>query len=104
MKKAALRCALSARFKENKLIVVNELNLTEAGTKAFTDILGRFELSNALVVSQHVRDGEVRLYYDDASGHEGLYHWLQAGTVAAFGPGVGGYAASRSCWVLPPWR
>ena len=50
VKKAALRCALSARFKENKLIVVNELNLAEAGTKAFTDILGRFELSNALVV------------------------------------------------------
>jgi large subunit ribosomal protein L4 len=50
VKKAALRCALSARFKENKLIVVNELNLAEAGTKAFTDILGRFELANALVV------------------------------------------------------
>ncbi len=48
------------------------------------------ELSNALVVSQHVLDGEVRLYYDDASGHEGLYHWLQAGTMAAFGSGVWG--------------
>ncbi|HEC23612.1 MAG TPA: phospholipid carrier-dependent glycosyltransferase, partial [Chloroflexi bacterium] len=48
------------------------------------------ELSNALVVSQHVLDGEVRLYYDDASGHEGLYHWLQAGTMALFGPGVWG--------------
>ncbi|MEJ2149271.1 MAG: glycosyltransferase family 39 protein, partial [Chloroflexota bacterium] len=48
------------------------------------------ELSNALVVSQHVREGELRLYYDDASGHEGLYHWLQAGTMAVFGPGVWG--------------
>lgn len=48
------------------------------------------ELSNALVVSQHVLDGEVRLYYDDASGHEGLYHWLQAGTMAVSGPGVWG--------------
>jgi 4-amino-4-deoxy-L-arabinose transferase-like glycosyltransferase len=48
------------------------------------------ELSNALVISQHVREGEVRLYYADASGHEGLYHWLQAGTMALFGPGVAG--------------
>ncbi|MGF1506874.1 MAG: glycosyltransferase family 39 protein [Anaerolineae bacterium] len=48
------------------------------------------ELSNALVVSQHVLNGEIRLYYDDASGHEGLYHWLQAGTMALFGPGVWG--------------
>lgn len=44
------------------------------------------ELSNAFVVSQHVREGEVRLYYDDASGHEGLYHLLQAGTMTLFGP------------------
>lgn len=48
------------------------------------------ELSNALVVSQHVLDGEFRLYYADASGHEGLYHWLQAGSMALFGPGVWG--------------
>jgi len=48
------------------------------------------ELSNALVVSQHVLDGEFRLYYDDASGHEGLYHWLQAISMALFGPGVAG--------------
>ncbi|GAB4470589.1 MAG: hypothetical protein Kow00124_06850 [Anaerolineae bacterium] len=48
------------------------------------------ELSNALVVSQHVLDGDVRLYYDDASGHEGLYHWLQAGALKLFGPGVWG--------------
>ncbi len=48
------------------------------------------ELSNALVVSQHVLDGEVQLYYDDASGHEGLYHWMQAATMALFGPGVWG--------------
>ena len=48
------------------------------------------ELSNALVISQHVLDGEIRLYYDDASGHEGLYHWMQAGTMALFGETVAG--------------
>mgnify|MGYP001195921418 FL=1 len=50
VKKAALKCALSARFKENKLTVVNELSFAEAGTKAFTELLGRFALSNVLVV------------------------------------------------------
>jgi 4-amino-4-deoxy-L-arabinose transferase-like glycosyltransferase len=59
------------------------------------------ELSNALVVSQHVLEGDVRLYYDDASGHEGLYHWLQAGTMALFGPGVAGIrGVSIACGVL----
>lgn len=36
------------------------------------------ELSNVLVISQKVLDGDIRLYYPDASGHEGFYHWLQA--------------------------
>ncbi len=59
------------------------------------------ELSNALVVSQHVLAGDVRLYYDDASGHEGLYHWLQAGTMALFGPGAAGIrGVSIACGVL----
>lgn len=48
------------------------------------------ELSNALVISQHVLNGDIRIYYDDASGHEGLYHWLQAITMALFGPSVWG--------------
>lgn len=62
------------------------------------------ELSNALVVSQHVLEGDVRLYYDDASGHEGLYHWLQAGTMALFGPGVAGIrGVSIACGVLSVW-
>lgn len=50
VKKAALKCALSARFKESKLTVLNELQIKEAGTKAFTELLDRFELSNVLVV------------------------------------------------------
>ncbi|MBE0597488.1 MAG: 50S ribosomal protein L4 [Desulfuromonadales bacterium] len=50
VKKAALRCALSARFKEEKLTVVNVLNLEQISTKAFTEFLRRFELGGALVV------------------------------------------------------
>ena len=36
------------------------------------------ELINSLVISQHVLDGEWALYYADASGHEALYHVLNA--------------------------
>lgn len=69
-------------------IVLAALVLRLVGHRFAPDGWREDELSNALVVSQHVRDGEVRLYYDDASGHEGLYHWLQAGTMALFGAGV----------------
>ncbi|MFT5193518.1 MAG: hypothetical protein ACI9EW_000595 [Cellvibrionaceae bacterium] len=44
------------------------------------------ELINSLVISQHTIDGDVRAYYADASGHEGLYHILNAGFLALFGP------------------
>ncbi len=43
------------------------------------------ELSNGFVVSQHVLDGEYRFFFSDASGHEGLWHLLQAGFLAVFG-------------------
>jgi 4-amino-4-deoxy-L-arabinose transferase-like glycosyltransferase len=43
------------------------------------------ELSNALVINQLVRDGDIRLYYPHASGHEGLYHLLSAPLLPLFG-------------------
>jgi 4-amino-4-deoxy-L-arabinose transferase-like glycosyltransferase len=48
------------------------------------------ELSSALVVTGHVLDGDIRVYYPDASGHEGLYEYFQAVTMLLFGPGVWG--------------
>jgi 4-amino-4-deoxy-L-arabinose transferase-like glycosyltransferase len=48
------------------------------------------ELINSLVISQHVLDGELAFFYPDASGHEALYHVLNAGMLALFGPGVAG--------------
>lgn len=45
------------------------------------------ELSSALVVTGHVLDGDFRVYYPDASGHEGLYEYFQAATILTFGPG-----------------
>lgn len=43
------------------------------------------ELSNTFVVSQHVLDGNYRFFFPDASGHEGLWHALQAAWLALFG-------------------
>jgi hypothetical protein len=48
------------------------------------------ELINSLVISQHVLDGELAIYYADASGHEALYHALNAIMLGLFGPGVAG--------------
>ncbi|MFQ5398216.1 MAG: ArnT family glycosyltransferase [Anaerolineae bacterium] len=43
------------------------------------------ELINSLVISQKALDGNLALYYPDASGHEALYHLLNAVTLALFG-------------------
>jgi 4-amino-4-deoxy-L-arabinose transferase-like glycosyltransferase len=48
------------------------------------------ELINSLVISQKALDGDWALYYPDASGHEGLYHILNAIMLWLFGPGVMG--------------
>lgn len=48
------------------------------------------ELINSLVISQKVLDGNWAFYYADASGHEALYHVLNAGMLALFGPGITG--------------
>lgn len=44
------------------------------------------ELINSLVISQKVIDGNWAVYYADASGHEALYHALNAFFLAVFGP------------------
>jgi 4-amino-4-deoxy-L-arabinose transferase-like glycosyltransferase len=48
------------------------------------------ELINSLVISQKVLDGEWAVYYPDASGHEALYHVLNAIMLGLFGPSVPG--------------
>lgn len=50
VKKAALRSALSVRYKEEKLTVLNALDIEKISTRGFADILRRFEISNVLVV------------------------------------------------------
>ncbi|MCB8983236.1 MAG: glycosyltransferase family 39 protein [Ardenticatenaceae bacterium] len=48
------------------------------------------ELINSQVISQHVLDGDWAVYFPDASGHEALYHTLNAAMLALFGPTVWG--------------
>jgi 4-amino-4-deoxy-L-arabinose transferase-like glycosyltransferase len=48
------------------------------------------ELSNSLVISQKVLHGELHLFYADASGHEFLYHAVNALFLRLFGPGLWG--------------
>ena len=50
VKKAALRCALSARFKEERLSVLNEIQLDAISTKGVVEVLKRFELDSVLVI------------------------------------------------------
>jgi 4-amino-4-deoxy-L-arabinose transferase-like glycosyltransferase len=48
------------------------------------------ELINTLVISQKMLDGDLAVYYADASGHEAFYHGLNAIMLALFGPTVAG--------------
>ena len=50
VKKAALRCAISARFKGEKLAVLNAIELDKISTKACAEFLSRFSNENVLVV------------------------------------------------------
>ena len=44
------------------------------------------ELIETLVISQKMLNGDLAFYYPDASGHEALYHALNAVFLAFFGP------------------
>ena len=49
-RRLAIRCALTTRVQENKIVVLEDLNLTEIKTKAMQNVLNQFDLSKALVV------------------------------------------------------
>ena len=50
VRKAALRVALSGKLIEDKLVVIRGFGMEAIKTKAFAEVLGRFETANALVV------------------------------------------------------
>lgn len=49
-RRLAIRSALTTRVQENKILVLEDLNLTEIKTKAMQNVLNQFDLSKALVV------------------------------------------------------
>jgi large subunit ribosomal protein L4 len=57
VKKGALKSALSLRFKEGKLTVLNQLLMEKISTKNFAEVLGRFELDNVLIVIDDTNAG-----------------------------------------------
>ncbi|NOZ85283.1 MAG: 50S ribosomal protein L4 [Deltaproteobacteria bacterium] len=50
VRRAALRCALSLRFSQGKLKVLEDFNLTEPKTKGLVHVLGKLETDNALIL------------------------------------------------------
>jgi len=50
VKKAALKSALSARYRDEQMVVLNALQLEQVSTKGFVEVLKRFDLGKALVV------------------------------------------------------
>lgn len=50
VKKAALKSALSVRFQDSKLTVLNAIDFGKISTKSFAEFLGRFDLQKVLVV------------------------------------------------------
>lgn len=60
VKKAALCSALSARYQGEKLVVVKDLSMDQISTKAFDQLIKRFELEGALVVIDQA-DSKVEL-------------------------------------------
>lgn len=50
VKKAALKSALSARYREEQMVVLNALDLAQVSTKGFAEVLKRFDLVKALIV------------------------------------------------------
>jgi large subunit ribosomal protein L4 len=52
VRKLALRSALSMKRKENKMLIVDKLELQEIKTAAFVNLLKQLGLSNVLIVAQ----------------------------------------------------
>ena len=55
--KLALRMALSDKFQNERLLVVNEFNLPETKTKQFVKVMKGFEVRKALIVTPDKNEG-----------------------------------------------
>ena len=56
VRRAAVRVALSEKLREEKLFVVRDFDLSEIKTKSFLNVLGNFEIKDALVITPAADD------------------------------------------------
>lgn len=60
VRQAALRCALSRRTEESHLTVFDSIELPEIKTRQVSDLMGRFEVKNLLIVLSEKNENVVR--------------------------------------------
>jgi large subunit ribosomal protein L4 len=70
----ALRSALAAKFQENKMTVVERLNLEEAKTKSFVAILGKLDVGTGTLVVSDARDRNLELSSRNVAGCDLVRH------------------------------
>lgn len=56
VKKAAVRMALSDKFQSEKLIILNDFNLSEIKTKHFVKVMENFQPGKALIVTEGINE------------------------------------------------
>lgn len=71
VKRLALRMALSARYQEGNLIIVDQFQLADIKTKFFVQVMDKFSLDNCLLIIEG-HDDQVQLSARNAVGYKVL--------------------------------
>jgi large subunit ribosomal protein L4 len=74
MKRGALRAALAAKFQENKLTVVERLELQEAKTKVFSTALRKLGIERSVLVVSDSVSRNLQLSSKNIPGCDLVYH------------------------------
>jgi large subunit ribosomal protein L4 len=56
VKKTAIKMALADKFQNDRLVVIEDFNLSEIKTKQFAEIMKRFNVSKVLIVTEEKND------------------------------------------------
>ena len=71
VRRLALKMALSARFNEGNLVIIDEFNMPEIKTKEFVNVMNNFEFDNCLIVTDADNEN-VKLSARNAVGYKVL--------------------------------
>ena len=76
VKKIALRMALTDKMQSNRLVIIEDFNLSEIKTKQFVDVMKKFNVSKALIVTEGKNEilekSSRNLHWVKVVRHEGL--------------------------------